>query len=91
MKRPALHPPLCSEHRTPRHWGETEFVHREDGVEVVVRHVPAWVCPQGDDVAFPPGVTDELIETVRQLVRMAKQGKIDHPLLSEQEYLVRVL
>ena len=72
-------------------WGETEFTHQEDGVEVVVRHVPAWVCQQGDDAAFSPGVTDELLTTIRQLVRLAKQVKAEHSLIPQQEYLVRVL
>ena len=57
-------------------WRETEFTHQEDGVEVTVRYVPAWVCEQGGDAAaFPPGVTDELLSTVRQLVRLAKQAQ----------------
>ncbi len=86
-----LKPPFCSEHRTPMTWGETEFTHAEDGIEVVVRHVPAWVCDQGDDAALAPGVMDELIGTVRQLVKLAKQAKAEHPLLPQQEYLVRVL
>lgn len=72
-------------------WSETEFIHQEDGVEVTVRHVPAWVCEQGDDASFPPGITDELLSTVRQLVRLAKQAKQDHALIPEQEYVVRVL
>ena len=72
-------------------WSETEFTHREDGIEVVVRHVPAWVCEQGDDAAFPPGVTDELLSTIRQLVRLAKQAQTEHSAIPQQEYLVRVL
>lgn len=86
-----LKPPFCTEHRTPMIWGETEFTHREDGVEVIVRHIPAWVCEQGDDTAFPPGVTDELLSTVRQLVRLAKQVQTEHSTIPQQEYLVRVL
>lgn len=70
-----LKPPFCIEHRTPMIWSETGFTHREDGVEVTVRHVPAWGCEQGDDAALPPGVTDELLSTVRPLVRLAKQAK----------------
>ena len=70
-----LKPPFCTEHCTPMIWRETEFTHQEDGVEVTVRYVPAWVCEQGDDAAFAPGVTDELLSTVRQLVRLAKQAQ----------------
>ena len=86
-----LLPPICSEHGTPMIWGETDFRHVEDGIEVIVRHIPAWVCVQGDDIAFPPGVTDELISTIRQLVRVAKQARLDHAAIPQQEYLVRVM
>ena len=89
--QPTLKPPFCSEHHTPMIWGETDFRHVEDGIEVIVRHIPAWVCVQGDDVAFPPGVTDELISTIRQLVRVAKQARLDHAAIPQQEYLVRVM
>lgn len=86
-----LKPPLCSEHRTPMVWDETDFVYSENGIEVIVRHVPAWVCPDGDDVAFPPDVTDELITVIRQLIQVATQAKTDHLAHPQQEYLVRVL
>ena len=84
---PVLKPPLCSEHRIPMNWGETDFTYAENGVEVIVRHIPAWVCEYGDDVAFAPGVTDELIATIRQLIRIAQQAKLDYPSLPQQEYL----
>jgi hypothetical protein len=45
----ALKPPFCSEHDIPMGWGETEFTFVEDGIEVIVRHIPAWVCPHHDD------------------------------------------
>lgn len=85
MNKDQLKPPFCSEHRTPMTWGETEFTHTEDGVEVVVRHVPAWVCEHGDDAALAPGIMDELVTTVRQLVQLAKQAKAEHPSLPQQE------
>lgn len=87
---PTLKPPFCTEHNIPMQWEETDFTFTEDGIEVTVRHIPAWVCPHQDDVAFPPGVTDELIGTIRQLVAVAKQAKATHHALTEQEYLVRV-
>jgi hypothetical protein len=62
----------------------------EDGVEVIVRHIPAWVCPHGDDAAFAPGVADEVIETIRDLVKVAQRARATHPELPRQEYLVRV-
>jgi hypothetical protein len=84
-----LKPPYCSEHDVPMVWGETEFMHTEDGIEVVVRHIPAWICPYGDDVAFPPGVTDELIATIRALVKVARDARVTHHSIEQQEYLVR--
>ena len=50
---PDLKPPFCSEHRIPMIWGAIDFPFTEDGIEVVVRQIPAWVCPHGDDAAFP--------------------------------------
>ena len=86
---PTLKPPFCSEHRTPMVWGETDFRHVEDGIEVLVRHVPAWVCIHGDDAAFAPGVSEDLITTIRQLIRVAKQARSHQPAFPQQEYLVR--
>lgn len=89
--QPILKPPFCSEHRTPMVWSETDFRYVEDGIEVIVRHIPAWVCLQGDDVAFPPGVSEELITTIRQLIRVAKNSQLQHASAPQQEYLVRVM
>ena len=84
-----LQVPFCSHHHTQMEWGETDFTYEEDGIEVTVRHIAAWVCPHGDDVALPPGVTDELITTVRELIKVAKRK--NHPMKPHQEYRVRVL
>jgi YgiT-type zinc finger domain-containing protein len=89
--KPDLKPPLCSEHRIPMIWGETDFTYTENGVEVVVRHIPAWVCPHGDDTAFPPGITDELIATIRELIAVAKRTQTTRLSIPKQEYLVRVV
>lgn len=83
-------PPTCAEHDTLMVWGTTDFTYREDDIEVVVRHIPAWVCPHGDDAAFLPGVTDELIQTVRELVRVAKAARTQQSQPANQEYVVRV-
>ena len=90
MQKPNLHPPLCEEHNLPMQWGETDFTYREADIEVTVRHIPAWVCPHADDSAFAPGVTDELIGTIRKLMDVARQAKAAQAGLWEQEYLVRV-
>lgn len=86
-----LKAPFCSEHRSPMVWGETEMKFEEDGIEVIVRHIPAWVCPYGDDVGFAPGMADELIETIRALVKVAQRARASHPTQPQQEYLVRVV
>ncbi|MCP4361296.1 MAG: hypothetical protein GY796_25080 [Chloroflexi bacterium] len=91
MIEPKLKPPFCSEHYLQMVWGETDFAYAEDGIEVVVRHIPAWVCPQGDDAAFPPGATDELIETIRELIAVAKRTQAQRTSLPQQEYLVKVM
>ncbi len=85
-----LKPPFCSEHRIPMVWDETDMKFEENGVEVIVRHIPAWVCPHGDDAAFAPGMTDEVIETIRDLAKIARRAREIHPAFPRQEYLVRV-
>jgi hypothetical protein len=89
--KPDLKPPFCTEHLIPMAWGETEFAYQEDGIEVVVRHIPAWVCPFGDDAAFPPGATSELIQTIRELISVAKRSREQRTSLPQQEYLVKVV
>ncbi|MFN8488655.1 MAG: hypothetical protein U0350_13730 [Caldilineaceae bacterium] len=56
----------------------------------MVRHIPAWVCPYHDDAAFPPGVTDELIMAIRELIDAVKQTHITHNVLPQAEFLVKV-
>ena len=88
---PQLKAPFCSFHRTPMQWGETDFTYAEDGVEVVVRHIPAWVCSHQDDSSLPPGTMDELIKTIRELIQVAKKAKAVQVAIPQQEYLVRVM
>ena len=71
-------------------WGKTDFTYAEDGIEVVVRHIPAWVCPQGDDAAFPPGATDELLTTIRELINVAKRSQTKQSIFANREYLVKI-
>jgi hypothetical protein len=87
---PDLKPPFCSEHHIPMIWGDADFPFNEEGIEVVVRHIPAWVCPHGDDAAFPPGTMAELLETMRELIDVAKRTQAKRPSIPHQEYLVRV-
>jgi hypothetical protein len=72
-------------------WGETEFTYAQDGVEVVVRHIPAWACTHGDDASLPPGTMDELIKTIRELIRVAKEAQAIQVAIPQQEYLVKVM
>ena len=90
MSEPDLKPPFCSEHRIPMIWGETDIRFEEDGIEVIVHHIPAWVCPHGDDSAFAPGVVDEVIKTIHDLVKVARRARETQPTFSPQEYLVKV-
>jgi len=90
IPQPDLKAPLCEEHNLPMVWGETDFSYTENGIEVTVRHIPAWVCPHTDDSAFPPGMMDELIATVRKLVAVAKEAQRNQENHWEQEYLVRI-
>ena len=85
-----LKPPYCSEHNILMVWTETDFPYEEEGVQVTVRHVPAWVCPKGDDVAFAPGVMDDLVRTIRDLIKVAKSARKNQIHLPVQEFLVRV-
>lgn len=91
ITQPELKPPFCSEHQIPMVWDETDFTYTEDGIEVVVRHISAWVCPHGDDMAFAPGVADELIATIRELIQVARRSQAMQTKRPQQEYLVRVL
>ena len=72
-------------------WNETEITFEEDGIEIVVRHIPAWVCPHGDDAAFAPGVSDEIIKVARELIEVAKRAQAADRAFPRQEYLVKVV
>jgi YgiT-type zinc finger domain-containing protein len=91
MQKPNFNPPLCTEHHIPMIWDETELTFEEDGIEIVVRHIPAWVCPHGDDAAFAPGVTDEIIKTARELIAVAKRAQAADRAFPRPEYLVKVV
>lgn len=72
-------------------WDETEITFEEDGIEIVVRHIPAWVCPHRDDAAFAPGVTDDIIKVARELIAVAKRAQTTDRSFPRQEYLVKVV
>jgi YgiT-type zinc finger domain-containing protein len=69
-------------------WGTTVFVFQDDGVEIHIPNVPAWVCPRCGEVSFTPEVTDQLIETQKELASTAKRAR--QRASRPQEYVVRV-
>ncbi|MBI4770432.1 MAG: hypothetical protein HY784_08505 [Chloroflexi bacterium] len=83
-------PPLCEQHHIPMVWrDDADYVYDDEGVQVVVRHIQAFVCPQGDDQAFAPGVAKELYPIVRELVATAKRARAAHAARATPlEYLV---
>ena len=80
--------PACSECNTKMQWGKTVFEYRDDGIQISIPDVPAWVCPTCGEASFTPKTTDQLIETLRELVATAKRARRRQPLL--REYLVKV-
>ena len=68
-------------------WRETELAYDDDGVQVIVSHIPAFVCPHEDDKAFTPEVADDLYRTIRELVAVAKRARESH--VAQVEYLVK--
>ena len=80
--------PMCSECSTKMQWGKTVFEYSDDGIQISIPDVPAWMCPTCGEVSFTPETTDQLIETLRELVAMAKKARRRQPLL--REYLVKV-
>ena len=80
--------PLCAECRTVMRWGRTDFVYRDDGIEITVPHVPAWLCQQNHEPLFTPETTDQLIETLRELAATAQRARVRQPVF--YEYLVKV-
>ncbi len=69
-------------------WRQTTFEYEDRGIDITVPNVPAWVCPQCGEVSFTPETTGQLIETVRELVNIARRARRRQPQL--REYLVRV-
>ena len=80
--------PTCGEHQVPKQWKATTFVYDDDGVSIEVPNVYAWVCPIDGEASFTPDTTDELIETVRDLVPPAKRARERRSMPTE--YIVRV-
>ena len=80
--------PICGEHQVPKEWKATTFVYDDDGVSIEVPTVYAWVCPIDGEVSLTPDTTDELIETVRDLVTPVKRARERRSMSTE--YIIRV-
>jgi len=66
--------PVCKEHNIIKEWRPTTFEYKEDNITVRVPNVMAWVCPESGNASFTPKIMDELIETVNELVQIAKNS-----------------
>lgn len=64
-------------------WGKTKFRYEEDGILVEVSDIPAWACPECDDVSFAPGTSQQLIATVRELIAVTQRAKVKNMPLYE--------
>jgi YgiT-type zinc finger domain-containing protein len=57
-------------------WSKTTFSYEEDGIFVEVSDIPAWICPECDDVSFTPGTSQQLIMAVRELIAATKRARV---------------
>ncbi|MBI3989745.1 MAG: hypothetical protein HY347_09010 [candidate division NC10 bacterium] len=80
--------PLCGQHRVNKEWCATTFEYAEEGIKIRVPNVSAWVCPVDGEASFTPETVDELIETVRDLVKTAQRARKRRSVLTE--YIVSV-
>lgn len=69
-------------------WGQTDFVYRDDGIEITIPNVPAWLCKSNHEPLFTPDTTDQLIDTLKELVATAQRARKREPML--HQYVVRV-
>jgi len=66
-------------------WGATTFEYEENDILVEVSNVPAWICPDCDDVSFPPGVSQQLITSVRELITATRRSRAINIPLNESD------
>ncbi len=64
------------------------FAYDEGEISVRAPNVQAWVCPVDGEASFTPETVDELIETVRELIDMAKRARDRRSMFTE--YVVSV-
>ena len=80
--------PICGEHKIEKKWKPITFEYNEDGINIEIPNVYAWVCPESGEASFTPDTVDELIATVRELIAIAKRARKRRPVLTE--YIVSV-
>jgi YgiT-type zinc finger domain-containing protein len=80
--------PICGEHNVQKEWRTTTFEYRDNGITVRVPNIYAWVCPENGEASFTPETVDELITTVRELIKVAQRARERRPVLTE--YIVSV-
>lgn len=87
MKKPEP-APICGKHNILKEWSLTTFEYGEEGISIRIPNVYAWVCPVCDEASFTPETTDELIDTVNELIETAKHARQRRSVLTE--YVVSV-
>ena len=80
--------PMCGTHHIPKEWRPTTFEYHDQGATIRIPDVYAWVCPEGCEASFTPETTDELIDTVKELIEVAKHARQRRSTLTE--YMVSV-
>ena len=87
MKKPEP-TPICGKHNILKEWSLTTFEYGEEGISIRIPNVYAWICPVCDEASFTPETTDELIDTVNELIETAKHARQRRSVLTE--YVVSV-
>lgn len=80
--------PTCGEHHIAKEWRKAMFEYRDNGIVIRVPDIYTWVCPEGGEASFTPETVDELIDTVRELLEIAKRAQQRRSVLTE--YIVSV-
>ncbi len=67
--------PVCGRHKILKEWRLTAFEYNEEGISIRVPGIYAWVCPESCEASFTPETVDELMETVHELIKIAKRAR----------------